>query len=202
MMKKRIMICAIAVLSLAFSSSRAAITIDFESDPAGPKPNGWISADSPLVSFTDSSGADLHVGNYGVQSHGQALAVYYDDDPSYLIMDFSSTVDALQLDFGNDDPLWAVPGDMAILTAFMGATQVAQVSVVMNIDDIMNQSISISGVNFNRATFFYDITGPERTGLTEIVDDIQFEVIPAPGAILLGSIGMGIVSWLRRRRTL
>ena len=200
-MKKILMIFAIVVLSLAVSSTRAAITIDFESDPMGPKPNGWISADSPLVSFTDSSGADLQLYDYVNQSHGQALAVLH-DDPSYLILDFSSTVTALQLDFGNDDPGWALPGDMAVLTAFMGLTQVGQASVVMNIDDIMNQTISISGVNFDRATFFYDITSPNRTGLIEIVDDIQFEVIPAPGAILLGSIGLGVVSWLRRRRTL
>lgn len=201
-MKRSLMFVLIACAAFT-GVAQAVVVIDFESDTTGAKPNGWMSVDSSLVSFTDSVGADLNVADYGNQSQGQALAVNTDYDDSWLIMDFAVLVNSLSLDFGNDDPGWSAPGDQAVLTAFLGGVQVGQTSVVMNRDDIMNQSISIAGVDFDQATFYYAVD--PGLGLIEIVDNIQFEpggVIPAPGALVLGSLGAGLIGWLRRRRTL
>lgn len=200
---KRMLVCGLMCLGLA-GAAQAAVSIDFENDAVGYKSNGWSSVDSSLVSFSDSVGAQLQVYS-GLETDGRGLAVLGDSDGSRLIMNFAQAVSSLSLDFGNDQVGFAVPGDQAILTAFLGGDQVGQTAMTMNLNDLMDQTISISGVAFDNATFYFAATG-QTNGLTEVVDNIQFEVvgaiIPAPGAILLGTLGTGLVGWLRRRRSL
>jgi len=59
-------------------------------------------------------------------------------------------------------------------------------------------TISISGLGEIGYVYFNSIA--DSSGAD--IDNLAFTQIPTPGAILLGSIGVGLVGWLRRRRTL
>jgi len=174
-----------------------ATVVNFNSDSWGVKPNGFVSVDSSLVSFTDSIGANL-VTQALPESNNSIALIVLQDDPSKLLMDFTTPVSSLSLDFGNDDPGYITTAGYAVMRAFNGATLVGETDVHVNANDLMDQTISLSGVgNFNHAEFFYADASKNPTNLSEVVDNVTFTAIPEP--TLLGML-MPLGLMLRRRR--
>lgn len=173
---------AVAVLTLvagglvslgsASAAAPSGYLVTFSGDPVGVKPDGFSSVGAPKVDFYDTIGAKLYVGRFGVQAHGQALSID-DDDASALEIRLSAPTNSLSLAFGNDNPTVAKKSDLARLTLFRGTKKVGRVNVKLNANDVMDQTIGVSGqVLFNRATFQYVNAKGNPKHLTEIVDDI------------------------------
>jgi hypothetical protein len=157
-------------------------------------------------------GEDLYIFDFGVQGAGvRSLWVGLGVDGSALeiALDFSS--DYFSLDFGNDDPTVTIDGDLAVLTAFQGATQVGQTTLALNRDDIMNQTISFGSIGggdlFDNLSFVYTdqflnpFTGSGAApGASEVVDTIvisRVESVPEPGTLtllILGIFGAALLS--------
>ena len=194
----------LAASLFAVSSYAAPITIDFEAGPFGSQPNGFSATGFPGVTFSDTLGANLEVGFSGFAECGftNCLAVF-GDDTSGLRINFAAPANFLSLDFGNDNPGYVFAGDLGLLTVFLGATQVGQASTLLYIDDIMNQSVSISGVTFDSATFFYTDPSGNPRNLIEAVDNITYDnvaQVPEPASIALTAIGLIGLGVARRRR--
>lgn len=218
----RVNIVFAAGLIFAAGPALAVTTIDFEAftypDLLGP-----VSIGGNVVTFSvgtpgASPGIIAEVGdprtafvpNDSPAGANAGLMFLTDEDSGpYLGLDyfieFDRPVSSLSLDlYDYRVDGGPAPGDTATLTVYsdLFTTAVGSDVFVIPIPNPVNGNVEflsvVAGVgeSFRSASLIFD--GPDvGTG----IDNVSFTTIPAPGALALGSIGIGVVGWLRRRRT-
>lgn len=63
---------------------------------------------------------------------------------------------------------------------------------------LVEETLVVSGPT--AVTLSFEGSGGDNVGM--LLDDVAISVIPAPGALMLGGIGVSLAGWLRRRRSL
>jgi hypothetical protein len=208
-MKKLMAICGIFIVAIAGSNALGGWT---EIGDAGALPGTAqaITGSGPLLSITGTMN-DPDVDMYQICIYDPAGFSAYATgwDPQLFLFDHSGMGV-----YANDD---GGTGWDAFLPAGDTYSPTAPGMYYLAISEWDLDAYSIGGLIFPTTPF--DLaqgpTGPGggspvsswSGGTWEVGGDYRIELtgaapIPAPGAILLGSIGVSLVGWLRRRRTL
>lgn len=198
-MKKLKMISALVVLVLASGSVQAALTtLTFDELPL--QPADGLSFMGVTFGFTIGGNPSLDA-NYG---SGGPVSTVFVQDPSLegnaagiLTLDFAVPTNLLNFGVALNTFAPLTPGFTVVLfDSSLGVIGITPVNTSPLINFTENQ-FTYSGALVSRAVVGFNAQGAGRFAL----DNLTINPIPAPGAILLGGIGVGCVSWLRRRRT-
>jgi len=211
-MKKLITICVAAGLMFTIGT---------------PVANGAISYGTPSPSLSPTFGTLV---NFDDQAHG--TQVFWNDYVSVGVASITEITGAGKLfarygysqqsqpnfvgtdtyDNGGASGGWdgtiridlALPASMVGIGIANNSGGIEVLKVYDSTDSLLESHTVTSGANVYAVITrgAYDISRLEIIGDYFAIDDLQFNAIPAPGAILLGSIGAGLVGWLRRRRTI
>ena len=197
-MKNVFLICLL--IALAISSTKANIVVDFENPPLSPGTLLVNHAGLNWGNFQTIATQSPASGSVAAQSVGRPPFSYPADTP---FVDFSSvgtvTVEGAHFWY----TLWRagdfIPaGSDGSVTGYLGTTLVG--SQVLPMSD----TPSFISISFPGAVDRIEFTRPtDRNGrdVNISMDDLTY-VIPAPGAFMLGSVGMCFLGWIRKHKIL
>ena len=206
MKKKLIVFCMAVGLSLTLAAPSFAVpTLDLNADSLA---TGTYTSGSPLT-FSTTQGPVSFVGEINSTPGG-------DDEfiaagASGKTFDVPSTPNEAELSWSNFD----VSSAEFVYGGNSGNITIEARDINGNVLDSFFQSNTGFQQPAGPITLYAGYTGGVENSIRSLwwtdtsstnemaaLDNITLSIIPAPGAILLGSIGVGFVGWLRRRRTL
>ena len=161
-----------------------------------------------VTSHTDTSGSATGTTSWGPYQ-GDYFALLKTDGPgstTHMTQVFSATAgEKLEFAYFWDSQDYTPFND----SAFGVLNQPYGSPVTLFQEDISSDPANYWGTPWTLVSYTLPDSGSYTIDfyITNVGDEVLdshlgVDYIPAPGAILLGSIGVGIVGWLRRRRTL
>lgn len=197
-MKKLVAICILFVLMSA-GAANAAFTLTFDELPT--QPVHGLSYSGVTFGFTVGGSPSTDAVYNGI---GPGTLTYLQDPTlegttaGILTLDFSTPTDTLEFGVALNSYYAATPAyvvklydsSYALIGTFTGDTS----PLVLWSEG----QFTYSGTMVRRAVIGFNEQAASRFAF----DNLTINTIPAPGAIMLSGIGLGLVNWLRRRRTL